>query len=350
MATIVEHRVAVFVRRARGRGGVALSQVESLAGELGLSDEAVEDLYARLDAAGVEVGDDCGQVQRRPAAYANGDLAGLTADTLGMFLHEIARYPLLTAADEVALAKRIEAGDLMAKERMITSNVRLVVSIAKRYQSRGMPLIDLIQEGIIGLIRAVEKFDWQLGFKFSTYATFWIRQALQRGLRDRSRTIRLPGEVAQRDRQIERVRHEIAEREGRAATDDELAGATGLTVEQIRAVHDAARVVTSLDRPISDDADATLGDLVPAGGRGPEEEIQLSLRREAVQSALARLPELHRRVLQLRYGIDGDPQPQGVTAIARELGLSWTTVKKIETEALTELGTARELDALLHAA
>jgi RNA polymerase primary sigma factor len=342
-----EDRVDRFVRRARARRCIEMSRVERLAGELDLADDEVEALYQRLDDEGVELRDDCGR-RRAPAVYANGELAELTADTLGLFLDEIGRYPLLTADEEVALAKRIEDGDPVAKQRMITSNLRLVVSIAKRYRGTDLPLVDLIQEGIIGLIRAAEKFDWRRGFKFSTYATFWIRQAIQRGIRSRARTILLPEDVALRERQIDRAHAELVERLGRPATDEELAEATGLRPAQVQAVRAAARVVTSLDRPIGEE-EAVLGDLVPAETRGPEEEVHVRLRREAIDTALERLPEHHRRVLRLRYGIDDD-RPRSITAVAEELGMSWPKVRKLEAEALAELGEARELDALREAA
>ena len=348
MNPAVEDRIDRFVRRARARECVELSRVERFAAELGLADEEVETLYQRLEDEGVELTVGVHRSRASPAAVVP-QLAELTADTLALFLNEIGRYPLLSADEEVALAKRIEAGDPAAKERMITSNLRLVVSIAKRYRGTDLPLIDLIQEGILGLIRAVEKFDWRRGFNLSTYATFWIRPALQRGVRNRARAIRRPEEVALRERRIERAHEKLVDSLGRPGTDEELAEATGLSVGQVQAVRDAARVVTSLDRPVGEEQGAALGELMPAPVRGPDEEVYLRLRREAIDAALARLPEQHRRVLRLRYGIDDD-QPRSITAVAQELGVAWGTVKKLETEALAELGTARELDALREAA
>ena len=344
----MEDRIDRFVPRARARECVELSRVERFAAELGLADEEVETLYQRLEDEGVELTVGVHRSRASPAAVVP-QLAELTADTLALFLNEIGRYPLLSADEEVALAKRIEAGDPAAKERMITSNLRLVVSIAKRYRGTDLPLIDLIQEGILGLIRAVEKFDWRRGFNLSTYATFWIRPALQRGVRNRARAIRRPEEVALRERRIERAHEKLVDSLGRPGTDEELAEATGLRVGQVQAVRDAARVVTSLDRPVGEEQGAALGELMPAPVRGPDEEVYLRLRREAIDAALARLPEQHRRVLRLRYGIDDD-QPRSITAVAQELGVAWGTVKKLETEALAELGTARELDALREAA
>ncbi|HEX6420694.1 MAG TPA: sigma-70 family RNA polymerase sigma factor [Acidimicrobiales bacterium] len=341
-------RIDALVRRGRARGCMEVSRIDAVAEDLGLDDDEVDALYQRLGDEGVDLRDDCGRA-RAASGYANGDLARLTVDTLGLFLDEIGRYPLLTAEEEVELAKRIEAGDRAAKDRMITSNLRLVVSIAKRYQGGDLALIDLIQEGILGLIRAVEKFDWRRGFKFSTYATFWIRQALQRGIRARARTIRLPEDVAERERRIDRVHQELSGVLGRPPTDEEIAEEAGLGVAQVRVVRDAARVVTSLDRPIGEDEDATFGELVPAEVTGPEEEVVVSLGRDALRSALRRLSAQHRSVLTLRYGIDDD-EPRGLTAVARELGVSWGKAKRLETEALAELAASREFDALREAA
>src|SRR5439155_21329630 len=186
-------------------------------------------------------------------------LATTTTGTLQLFLNEIRRYPLLTAADEIELAKRIEKGDMAAKERMINSNLRLVVSIAKKYQGQDLPLLDLIQEGIFGLIRAAEKFDWRKGYKFSTYATFWIRQAIQRGVANRARTIRIPVHIGQRERKIARVERELAAKFERQPTDEEISKESGVPMEQIQEIREAGRAVTSLDKPIGDEGDSAFG-------------------------------------------------------------------------------------------
>src|SRR5437016_5381474 len=183
-------------------------------------------------------------------------------DSLQIFFRQAARHPLLTAAEEVELAKRIERGDLDAKERMINSNLRLVISNARKYQGQGLPLSDLIQEGIVGLIRATEKFDWRRGFKFSTYATLWIRQAIQRGLENSSRTIRLPVHIAQRERKINRTERELATKLGREPTEQEIADAVELPVDQVIEIRKAARPLTSLDQPIGEDGETTFGDML----------------------------------------------------------------------------------------
>ena len=212
------------------------------------------------------------RARRDESTYVNGDLAVATTDALQLFLNEAGRYKLLTAAEEVELAKRIERGDQAAKELMINSNLRLVVSIAKKYQGHGLSLLDLIQEGIIGLIRAVEKFDWRRGYKFSTYATWWIRQAVQRGVANKSRTIRIPVHIVEREQKIARAERELSAKLERPPTDEEVAEAAKLSLKHVKEVRQAARAVTSLDKPIGDDADASLGDLVageaPAVGGG----------------------------------------------------------------------------------
>ena len=224
----------------------------------------------------------------------NGDLATATTDALQLFLNEAGRYKLLTAEEEVELAKRIERGDKEAKDLMINSNLRLVVSIAKRYQGHGLSLLDLIQEGIIGLIRAVEKFDYRKGFKFSTYATWWIRQAVQRGVANKSRTIRIPVHIVEREQKIARAERELVAKLGRQPTDQELAKAAKLPLKQVREVKAAARAVTSLDKPIGDDDSGSFGDLFAADQVHTEEEVEISLREETLRKALDELPERER--------------------------------------------------------
>ncbi|MGE5689054.1 MAG: sigma-70 family RNA polymerase sigma factor [Pseudomonadota bacterium] len=324
-------------------GRVRLSEVEAVADRLSLADEDVDAFLEALDEHGVEVQDDTSRREAHAPAIAGGELAGVTADSLQLFLNEISRYPLLTAAEEVALAKRIERGDAAAKHRMITSNLRLVVSIAKRYQGHDLALIDLIQEGVLGLIRAVEKFDWRRGYKFSTYATWWIRQAVQRGIGNRSRTIRLPVHVADRERRLARVETQLAAKLGRPPSDAELAEAAGLTLRAVRGVRAAARTVTSLDQPLGED-DATVGDMVAADDAEPLEDLYVSLRAERLRAAVSSLPDLERRVLERRYGLGRSPAT--VADVARELELSPARVRSVEKGALQRLAVERELQAL----
>ncbi|MET0760879.1 MAG: sigma-70 family RNA polymerase sigma factor, partial [Thermoleophilaceae bacterium] len=214
--------IDALVGRGEEQGCVNLSELSGLVEELELSDEEAQALADRLESRGIEISDDCGHGAPEPVRYDNIELAAITGDTLQLFLRDVRRHLLLSAADEVELAKRIEQGDLDAKERMINSNLRLVVSLAKRYQGQELSLLDLIQEGILGLIRAAEKFDWRKGYKFSTYATFWIRQAIQRGLANQGRTIRLPVHIGQRERKIVRAERDLGARLGREPTDEEI--------------------------------------------------------------------------------------------------------------------------------
>ena len=274
-----------------------------------------------------------------------------TADAMTVFLREASRYPLLTAAQEIELAKRIERGDLAAKEQLVNHNLRLVVSIARRYPAtEQMALLDLIQEGMLGLIRAAEKFDWRKGFRFSTYATLWIRQAIQRGIADRARTIRLPTNVEQRERKVARARAELTLRLGREPTDEELAEAAGLSLDRIHELDAAARVVTSLDRPVETGADATIGDLLPAAGDDIGDELHIELSREAVRRTVDELADPEREVIKLRYGIGGDGTPHTLTAIGERLGMSAERVRTVEKRGLKQLALRRELQALRNAA
>jgi RNA polymerase primary sigma factor len=262
--------------------------------------------------------------------------APLTTDSLQQFLNEAGRYPLLTAAEEVELAKRIERGDRAAKERMITCNLRLVVSIARRYQTQGITLGDLIQEGVIGLIRATEKFDWRKGFKFSTYATWWIRQAVQRGVANKARTIRIPVHVVEREQKVTRTERELSAKMGHAPSDEEIALAAKLPLAQVREVREAARAVASTDAPIGSDGDTSFGDLFAAGGPTTEDEVDATIRGDAVRRAVAKLPDRQRDVISLRFGLVGDG-PNSLEQIGKQLGITRERVRQIEADALRRL-------------
>jgi len=327
---------------------VELSEMSEVVQERGLDDDDAEALHDMLEERGVELRDDCGRAAE-DTSYENGELAAQTTDAMSLFLAEVRRHPLLSREEEVELAKRIERGDLDAKERMVNSNLRLVISNARKYQGLDLPLLDLIQEGILGLIRATEKFDYRRGYKFSTYATFWIREAIQRAIANRSRTIRIPVHIGQRERKIGRVQQELTAQLGRDPTDEEIAKAAELEVREVRETRDAARVVTSLDRPVGEEEETTLGSLLPSEERGPEEEVEIGLREDALRSALERLPEQEREVVRLRYGINGD-DPTPLVETGRRLGISSDTVRRLERKALKELAESRELEALRPAA
>jgi len=279
-------------------------------------------------------------VEDEPAAEAEIDFGDVelpsSAGSLDLFLNEIGRYPLLTAADEVVLAKAVERGDQAAKDRMINSNLRLVVSIAKRYRGRGVPFGDLIQDGVIGLNRAVEKFDHRKGFKFSTYATWWIRQAVQRSVAGQSRTIRVPTHVHERRNKLAAAARKLEPQLGRPATYDELAEATGLSLLHIEEALEIVEARVSLNRPVGSDADGELGDLfADENADDPEAAADEYMQSRAVRLALEQLPELERRILELRYGLDGEPR--SLEAIGTELGISRERIRRLEGEALDTL-------------
>ncbi len=343
-------RLMALIDRAEEQGCVNLSQLNDLIHDIDLDEDELARVYEQLEERGIELSDDCGRVREDDATFANGDLVQATTDALQLFLNEAGRYRLLTAEDEVELAKRIERGEKAAKDLMINSNLRLVVSIAKRYQGHGLSLLDLIQEGIIGLIRAVEKFDYRRGFKFSTYATWWIRQAVQRGVANKSRTIRIPVHIVEREQKIARAERELVVKLGRQPTEQELAKAAKLPLKQVREVKAAARAVTSLDRPIGEDASASYGDLFPADQVQTDEEVEISLREETLRKALGELPDRERLVLVLRYGLEGAREPMSLEAIGKELGLTRERVRQIEANALETLSMLREVAGLGEAA
>jgi RNA polymerase primary sigma factor len=343
--------VTALFESGRERGCVDESELGRVVEELDLDHEQVESLAARLNDEGIEVLDDCGLRNAAPTAVSNRELAGYTTDALQLFLNEAGRHALLTPEEEIELAKRIERGDLEAKERMITANLRLVVSIARKYQNAGaLSLLDLIQEGMFGLIRAAEKFDWRKGFRFSTYATLWIRQAIGRALDERGRTIRLPINIAQRERKIAAAERDLAARLGRSPTVEEIAAQAELGPRQVEEVREVARRVTSLERPVGEEAESELGDLLPGREPPPEEEVELALEQETVRAVVRELPEQERTVIQMRFGLDGDRDPVSIRETARRLEMRPADIRRVEQQALEELALRRELAALREAA
>jgi RNA polymerase primary sigma factor len=346
-----EEQIQALLEHGEEHGCLNLSELNEFVQEHELDEEQLGRLYEDLEARHIELTDDCARRDTDgDSTFVNGDLAVATTDALQLFLNEAGKWPLLTAEEEVELAKRIERGDHQAKERMINSNLRLVVSIAKRYQGHELHLLDLIQEGIIGLIRAVEKFDWRRGFKFSTYATWWIRQAVQRGVANKSRTIRIPVHIVEREQKMARAERELVTQLGRVPTEQEVAKRAKLPLKQVREVRQVARAVTSLDKPIGAESEASFGELVAADQETPEDEVTYSLQEKALRHAVEELPEREREIIKLRYGLNGDHDPKSLDAIGRELGITRERVRQIEAAALEQLAVHRELDAISDAA
>jgi RNA polymerase primary sigma factor len=306
-----------------------------------------EAVYQELDRRGIELLAAEPEPEPEPPPEKAPPAAPLetTTDALQLFLREAGRHQLLTAAQEVLLAKRIERGDGAAKQRMIQSNLRLVVSIAKNYRNQGLPFLDLIQEGTLGLIRAVEKFDWRRGYKFSTYATWWIRQAVARALADKARTIRMPVHIVERMQKMNRAERTLWMELGREPTLDEIANEASLPIEQAREVRAAARASASLDQPVGDQEDAVFGDFVAGDDPLPEDRVEGALRSQALAVALQALGERERQVLVLRYGLV-DEEPKTLEEIGKRLGLTRERVRQIELDSLRRLANLREMQMI----
>jgi RNA polymerase primary sigma factor len=335
-----------LMEHAEEMGCINMSAFTTLVQDLELDDDELTGLYEQIEERGIELTDDCSLPEADEATYVNSEVAAMTTDSLQLFLNEAGRYPLLTAAEEVELAKLIERGDKRAKDRMVNSNLRLVVSIAKKYQGHGLPLIDLIQEGIIGLIRAVEKFDWRRGFKFSTYATWWIRQAVQRGVANKSRTIRIPVHIVEREQKIARAERDLIATLERAPTDEELADKAKLNVKHVKEVRSAARTVASLDKTVGEGSDTAFGDLVAQDAADVEEEVVVALGDDALHRAILTLPPREQEVIRMRYGLDVEQEPKSLEEIGRRMGITRERVRQIETQALGRLAQQREIAAL----
>jgi RNA polymerase primary sigma factor len=267
-------------------------------------------------------------------------------DSLRLYLREIGKVPLLTADQEVTLAKRIERGDMCAKQHMIEANLRLVVSIAKGYLGRGLSFLDLIQEGSLGLIRAVEKFDYRKGFKFSTYATWWIRQAVTRAIADKARTIRIPVHMVEKLNKVVHIERQLVQRLGREPEPEEIAEELDIHPDEVREILRMSQLPISLEKPVGEDEDSSLGDFVPdEAAESPFDTASLSLRREDVELALSALPDRERRVIELRYGLDGS-QPFTLEEVGRAFGVTRERIRQIENNTLKKLESLPEAQGL----
>ncbi len=339
-----EH-VRWLVDGAEDRGYVETAELEAFALEHELADLELDEVRQELERIGIELRESLPAAdEKAPVAY-EAEVAGGAGDSLQLFLADVGRHKLLTAAEEVYLAKRIEKGDVTAKRRMIESNLRLVVSIAKGYRGLGVPFLDLIQEGTLGLNRAVEKFDWRRGFKFSTYATWWIRQSVQRAVANHARTIRVPVHVVERQQKLSRAARRLEVELGRDATKEELAEATGLPIQHVDEALGAAQASVSLNQTVGSDDEGELGDLfADREAADPFDEAEESLRRQGVRRALDALPERERRILELRFGFDGEPWT--LEAIGKELELTRERVRQLESQALARLAALRDLQAV----
>jgi len=332
-----------LVDASEERGSVSEAELLEVLEPLQLDPLETDTVYRELEKRGIEVVSELPEPEPPPPTLQLS--YETTTDALQLFLREAGRHPLLTAAQEVELAKRIERGDREAKQRMVHSNLRLVVSIAKHYRNQGMPFLDLIQEGTLGLIRAIEKFDWRRGYKFSTYATWWIRQAVARGLADKSRTIRMPVHIVERLHKLNRAERELWTRLGREPTLAEVAEEANMPLQQAKEVRSAARASASLDAPVGDYDDAVLGDFVPGDDPLPDELVEDALRSRVLADAVGSLPDRQRAVLVLRYGLD-HAEPCTLEDIGRRLGLTRERVRQIEVEALQRLAMLHEMAAV----
>ena len=348
-----EPRMRQVVERAQEKGQIENVELSSLVADLDLSDEDVAQLRAELDELGVEIVSVREIDQPEPEQDAATEAqwyAPSTVDGLDLYLAQIGRTPLLTKHEEQQLAQRIEQGDEAAKRRMVEANLRLVVSIAKKYRGNGVAFLDLIQEGTIGLVRAVEKFDWRRDLKFSTYATWWIRQAVQRAVANQSRTIRVPVHVHDRIRKVDRARRTLEAKLGREPNAEEIAKESKLSVAEVNEADELRPKTISLQRPAGEDGDSELGDLIAdTSSEDVTESVAGTMRNEALNRALDRLTPRMRKIIELRFGLAGG-EPMLLEAVGREVGLTRERVRQLEAEAIAQLGAMEGIDQLHDAA
>ena len=347
-----------LIARGLQVGVLTYAEIATVTAELGLEETDVDELHGVFERCEIELIEeidpaaapslsiDCAP-KKRTRRKASPDLEPEgTTDGLQLFLKSIGKVRLLSAPEEVELAKRIEGGSFDAKQKMVESNLRLVVFIAKNYRNQGLPFLDLIQEGTIGLVRAAEKFDYRRGFKFSTYATWWIRQAIARALADKARTIRIPVHIVEKLNQIGRAERKLVTELGREPTADEIAEVTGIEPEEVASIKRFAQAPISLEKPVGDEEQSELGELIAdEHAECPYERAVETLTKQGLRDALENLSYRERRVLELRYGL-GDEHPRTLDEVGRTFSVTRERIRQVENQALKKLQHIREAQQL----
>jgi RNA polymerase primary sigma factor len=351
--------VRSLITNGQQLGVLTFGDVASAVSEVELDESDVKDLYGHLEKSGIELVEDVDPAQKSAAEAERADgergrkrqkaldlKPDMTTDSLQLFLKDIGKLRLLTAAEEVELAKRIERGDLEAKQKMVESNLRLVVSIAKNYRNQGLPFLDLIQEGTLGLVRATEKFDYRKGFKFSTYATWWIRQAAARALADKARTIRIPVHIVEKLNKIRRVERKLVTELGREPTPEEIGEVTGIEPEEVDSIKRSAQAPISLEKPVGDEEESEFGQFIAdERAESPFERAAEIFTKEALKEALENLSYRERRVLELRYGLGGEG-PRTLDEVGRTFNVTRERIRQIENQSLKKLQSLAEAQKL----
>jgi RNA polymerase primary sigma factor len=342
--TLDEDAAKALVRQGQEAGFLTQEEVALVLDELELDTVQIDEFYRQLDELHIEVVES--EPEEEEPTSAQPDAAEVSTDSLQLFLKDIGKVPLLTAAQEVELSKRIERGDHRAKQQMVEANLRLVVSIAKNYRNQGLPFLDLIQEGTIGLVRAAEKFDYRKGFKFSTYATWWIRQAVARALADKARTIRMPVHVVEKLNKIGRVERKLLAELGHDPTADEIARELEIEREEVEQIRRSAQAPISLEKPVGDEEESEFGHfLADQLATAPDEAAETTLRKETLKRILCALSPRERRVLELRYGLDGQ-HPRTLDEVGRTFNVTRERVRQIENQSLKKLQALAESQKL----
>jgi len=342
--TLDEDAAKALVRQGQEAGFLTQEEVALALDELELDTVQIDEFYKQLDELHIEVVES--EPEEEEPTSAQPDAAEVSTDSLQLFLKDIGKVPLLTAAQEVELSKRIERGDHRAKQQMVEANLRLVVSIAKNYRNQGLPFLDLIQEGTIGLVRAAEKFDYRKGFKFSTYATWWIRQAVARALADKARTIRMPVHVVEKLNKIGRVERKLLAELGHDPTADEIARELEIDREEVEQIRRSAQAPISLEKPVGDEEESEFGHfLADQSAAAPDEAAETTLRKETLKRILCALSPRERRVLELRYGLDGQ-HPRTLDEVGRTFHVTRERVRQIENQSLKKLQALAESQKL----